>query len=775
MNYILKQILIFLLLLVFKNTFAQKSTIHGFCTINGTPLRGIVVRIEGKQQKQSISDKSGNFSFSNLDSGTYKFFLESSNFNDSNFILFVPYDSILKFTIELSLQRSSFKEMVVSGSLRQTKRLESPVAIEVFYPSFFKKNPVSNLFESLQNVNGVRPQVNCNVCNTGDIHINGLEGPYTMVLIDGMPIVSSLSTVYGLYGIPNALIDRIEIVKGPASTLYGSEAIGGIINVITKNPDEAGTTTVDMMTSSWKELQTDIGFNMRLNKKVSLLNGINYYNFNQTIDKNNDQFTDLTLQHRISLFQKYKIERKDFKVFNVAARYFYENRWGGDLRWNRSFRGGDSIYAESIYTSRIELLGNYELPGKSKAKLSFSINRHHQNSMYGIHPFIATQSIGFLQLTNYKKIKKSEFMYGLAFRQTYYDDNTVATQNADSTHPRNMPNNTALPGIFLQDEIEFNSRQKLLLGMRYDYNSNHGNIFTPRAAFKHIFNINNTIRFNFGTGYRVVNVFTEDHAALTGARNVILEDQLKPEKSYNINFNYIKKIIFKKYNLISLDFSLFYSYFNNRIIANYDIDPNKIIYKNLNGYAVSRGASANINVSIVNGIKGQIGITTMDVYTIQNHLKTIPVLTEKVSATWSLSQDFKKLKISLDYTGNLYSPMRLPLLGELDPRSEFSPWWSIQNIQMTYKGFKSIKLFGCIKNLLNWTPAKNNPFIIARANDPFDKKVQYNSNGQILASSNNPYALSFDPSYVYAPNQGIRFFLGFNLEIEAHKKKKALD
>jgi outer membrane receptor for ferrienterochelin and colicins len=664
---------------------------------------------------------------------------------------------------------------VVSGILRQTKRLESPVAIEVFYPSFFKKNPVSNLFESLQNVNGVRPQINCNVCNTGDIHVNGLEGPYTMVLIDGMPIVSSLSTVYGLYGIPNALINRIEIVKGPASTLYGSEAIGGIINVITKNPDEAGLTTVDMMLSSWGEFQTDIGFNVRLNKKVSLLNGLNYFNFNQTIDKNNDQFTDLTLQHRISLFQKYKIERKDFKVFNVAARYFYENRWGGDTRWNQTLRGGDSIYAESIYTSRIELLGNYELPGKSKAKLSFSINRHHQNSMYGINPFIATQSIGFVQLTNYKKIKSHDFLYGLAYRQTYYDDNTVATQSADSILPSNLPSNTALPGAFIQDEIEFNSRQKLLLGMRYDYNSNHGNIFTPRAAFKHIFNINNTIRLNFGTGYRVVNVFTEDHAALTGARKVILEDQLKPEKSYNINFNYIKRFLFKKYNLISLDFSLFYSYFNNRIIANYDIDPNKIIYNNLDGYAVSRGASANININIVNGIKGQIGVTAMDVYTLQNQIKTIPVLTEKLSATWSLSQDFKKLKMSLDYTGNLYSPMRLPLLSELDPRNEFSPWWSIQNIQVSYNGFKSIKLFGGIKNLLNWTPANNNPFIIARSNDPFDKNVKYDSNGQIVANAENPYALSFDPSYVYAPNQGIRFFLGFNLELDANKKKKALE
>lgn len=85
-------------------------------------------------------------------------------------------------------------------------------------------------------VNGVQPQLNCNVCNTGDIHINGMEGPYTMITIDGMPIVSSLSTVYGLSGIPNSMVQRIEVVKGPASTLYGSEAVGGLINIITKDP-----------------------------------------------------------------------------------------------------------------------------------------------------------------------------------------------------------------------------------------------------------------------------------------------------------------------------------------------------------------------------------------------------------------------------------------------------------------------------------------------------------------------------------------------------------
>ena len=125
-------------------------------------------------------------------------------------------------------------DIVITGTMRSVKLSESPVHVELYQKRFFTQNPSPNLFDALQLASGVRPQVNCNICATGDIHINGMEGPYTMILIDGMPIVSSLAATYGLMGIPNSIIERIEIVKGPASTLYGSEAMGGLINVILK-------------------------------------------------------------------------------------------------------------------------------------------------------------------------------------------------------------------------------------------------------------------------------------------------------------------------------------------------------------------------------------------------------------------------------------------------------------------------------------------------------------------------------------------------------------
>lgn len=94
------------------------------------------------------------------------------------------------------------------------------------------------------------------------------------------------------------------------------------------------------------------------------------------------------------------------------------------------------------------------------------------------------------------------------------------------------------------------------------------------------------------------------------------------------------------------------------------------------------------------------------------------------------------------------------------PGEIFSPAWSIQNIQLSYDGIKNFEIYGGVKNLLDWTPNRGNPFIIARANDPFDKEVTFDANGNAVATPNNPNALTFDPSYVYGPNQGIRSFIG---------------
>jgi len=670
-------------------------------------------------------------------------------------------DSVFQI-ITLEDLDEKLNEVVITGTQKEVNRLESPVPVEIYTAKFFQKNPTPSIFDALQNINGVRPQLNCNICNTGDIHINGLEGPYTMVMIDGMPIVSSLSTVYGLSGIPNALVERIEIVKGPASSLYGSEAVGGLINIITKDVSKASRLSADFMTTSYLEHNLDLGFKTKIHPNVNVLTGINYFKYGNKVDDNNDGFTDVTLQDRISVFQKWNFSRKQNRVASLAGRFLYEDRWGGEMNWNKQYRGGDEVYGESIYTKRFELLGNYQLPVKEKMFFSFSLTNHNQDSRYGTTSYIAQQNIAFSQLTWDKRINNHDLLFGTAFRYTFYDDNTPATLGLSG---RNNPENTFLPGLFVQDEIKIADKQSMLLGLRYDYNSNHGSIFTPRFAYKVNFDENTIIRLNAGTGFRVVNVFTEDHAALTGAREVLIANNLKPEKTYNVNLNFLKKIYDTHSHSFTVDLSAFYTHFNNRIVADYESNINQIRYENLNGYAVSKGLTANLDLVLNFGLKLNAGVTLQDVGLIEDGLKTQQILTEKWMGTWSVSYLINALNLGIDYTGNIYGPMRLPLLGDLDPRQPTSPIWSLQNIQFVYRGFKNLEVYGGVKNLLNFKPTKNNPFIIARSNDPFDKEVAFDAGGNPLATPNNPYGLTFDPSYVYAPNQGIRGFFGIRYNL----------
>lgn len=670
----------------------------------------------------------------------------------------------LELEIILKEDEKQLNEVVISGTLREVSKLESPIPIDIYNKNFFKSNPNPSIFESLQNINGIRPQVNCNICNSGDIHINGLEGPYTMVLIDGMPIVSGLSTVYGLMGIPRSIIERVEIIKGPASTLYGSEAIGGLINVITSKSENAALFSSDIYSSDWKDANADLSFKLKINSKTDILSGINYFNFQNPTDRNNDGFTDMTQQHRIALFNKWTIKRENQKILNIAGRYVYEDRWGGQTNWNSSFRGSDSIYAESIYTNRAELFGIYQLPTQENIFLTFSGNTHKQNSYYGTTSFMATQSIGFIQLHWNKTFRKSNFLSGVNYRHTFYDDQTPITETLTVNNIiKNKPSIISLPGMFIQNEYSMNNYNKLLTGIRYDYNSIHGNIFSPRINYKlSSKDKRNILRLGFGNGYRIANVFNEDHAALTGSREVIFKESLKPERSWNANTNFIKKIYFPGEHYMGIDFTAFYTYFTNRIIPDYETHVNKIIYQNLSEHSVSQGMNLSFDFEINNGLKGNIGSTLMDVYYTEKGIRKRQLLTEKVSGVWNIGYTIKSINLTIDYTGNLYGPMLLPLLGEMDDRSPQSPLYCIQNIQINFK-IKSFEIYGGLKNLLNFTPPANS---IARAFDPFDKQVVFDSNGKPIATPNNPNALTFDPTYVFAPNQGRRFFIGLRFTIK---------
>ncbi len=530
-----------------------------------------------------------------------------------------------QLTASLLPDNGQLQDVVVSGTLKPIRRLESPIPVESYSQAFLKQNPTPSIMEALSLANGIQPQINCNVCNTGDIRLNGMDGPYTMVLIDGMPIVSSLSTVYGLSGIPTSIIKRIEVVKGPASTLYGSEAVGGIINIITKDPLSSSRLSADISATTLGEVNADFGAKMKVGNATGLL-GFNGFFFNTRHDINQDNFTDITLQKRNSLFTKWDWQRTQQLPATMAIRLFTERRWGGEMQWERKFLGGDSLYAESIDTKRAELIGQYGL--SKNMLLEYSYNYHFQDSYYGTTIFRAQQHTAFAQLRWDKHAGKHELLAGIPFRYLWYDDNTPATGKPGE----NNPSLQTMTALYAQDEIRWKPSITTLFGIRYEYTNLQGGVVAPRLAIKWQPVGHHTLRLSGGNGYRIVNLFNEDHAALSGFREIVIKNDLEPEKSWNVNFNYSGDIHLSG-GVFSWDASLFYTRFSNKIIPDYKTDPNKIIYDNLDGYAISKGISGNLNLTLQNGWRAMTGFTFLNVYSTENGTRSTQLYAPKWSGT----------------------------------------------------------------------------------------------------------------------------------------------
>ncbi len=696
---------------------------------------------------KTVADSAGNFIF-HLNCSEIS--LKASAVGFQNQIIKITSKSFNNPVVFKLKENNDFlNEMVVSGTLQLIKKKDSPIPIAVYKSQYLNAVPSSSLVDATNQIAGLRPQINCSVCNSGDIHINGMEGAYSMVVIDGMPIMGGLSTVYGLQGIPTSLINQVEIIKGPASTLYGSEAMAGLINVVTKSVECIPKIMLDFNISSWGEVQNSLTFKLIDKKRWKSFTALDIFLYNNPIDNNEDNFTDLTLKNRFSIFNKLQFFSKNgLNPLNISLRYINENRWGGEMDWQTKDRGKNTVYGESILTNRVEASSFFTSLKNPDLKWQSSFSWHDQKSWYGTSIFDAQQIIGFSQITYHKKMsKKHHLLTGLALRFNNYDDNTPATLKNDKWW---------LPGIFVQDNFQLFDNQQLLLGWRSDYHTKHGFIHSPRVNYQWNLNPSSTLRVGYGNGFRVVNVFTEDHAALTGSREVIFLEELRPEISQNINLTLSKDWSNEKIN-INFETSIFQSRFSNKIIPDFLSNDNQIIYKNLNGYAIAKGLTTEWLVKFKKSpLKISINSTLLDVANFEELnngtiFKNRQLLAEKYSIKWMIMYDFGDLGIRANYAATNYGPIRLPIL-ENDIRSEYSSPYTIHNFKLTKDLPRGWTAFIGIRNFTNFTPPDNS---ILRAYDPFDQNV----NDPI----NNPNGYTFDASYVYASFQGINFVFGGSL------------
>lgn len=706
------------------------------------------------------ADEQGEFTFTPSDTGEIEITIQAIGYRPYRHRVDYNGRTLALGDILLQADVTGLNEVVVSGTMKETFISDSPVKIEIINSRYLETSIApTSLVDGVRMINGVQEVVACGVCFTNQISVNGLPGTYTAVLMDGSPIYGNLASVYGLNGIPNQMVERIEVIKGPSSTLYGSEAVGGVLNIITKDPGNEPVFAADVMGTSHLESFTNIAFAPRIGKAKGYV-GVNHAYINDFDDVNNDGFGDVANLDRLSLFSKWTIPLKYHRTWTIAGKYYYEDRRNGveeylKDRAYQDLRGNDSIYGESIYTNRAEVFGTLEFPFKEQdLRLDYSFSSHDQDSYYGADHYEAQQYIAFGNFIYNKPFDGHDLTAGVTLRYQFYDDNTVATRDSLFEGIVNRPDAQFIPGFFIQDEWEVSRKWTILAGSRLDHYERHGLIPAPRLNVKFDPNDLTSFRLNLGTGFRIVNLFTEDHAFVTGQREVEILESLDPESSYNATLNW-NQMYFIGESTGSVDVDFFYTYFTNRITPDYDT-PGKIIYANSEGSATSRGIGVNVNHQFRFPLSINAGATFMEVFSespgasgsnVRESIEFAPDWT----GVASLNYRWKKTGLMFAYTLNLTGPMKLPELFDLDengvpvsqPRPTQSNVFAFQNLQIT-KTFKklNLSLYLGVQNLFNYI-------------QEYSPLVGYND-------PNSPLGFSqyFDTAYAYGPTHSRELYFG---------------
>jgi len=729
----------------------------------GQPLEGTAVWIEG-QPEGGFTDHTGTIELGNVPQGLHRLQVSMVGFSARALLVTFP----LSQPLTLALQPTGDLDAItVTGTLNEVRVRDAPVKVEVLSAQrmdVLLPRVSSSLVEAIPLVNGVREVVACGVCGTNSISINGLPGPYTAVLIDGMPVYGNLAAVYGLNGIPASAIDRIEVIKGPNSTLYGSEALAGVVNIITLSPERQPQWSADLMTTSHAEVFSGLSWAPRWGNTPLLISYNGAYS-DYFVDRDRDGFSDAPHLDRHSVFVKATLPTANSKNWSVATRFYYEDRRNGvesflENRAYRTLRGSDTVYGESILTRRWELFSSGIIWDAQNLKLDLSLSRHDQNSYYGADSYRAFQNIAFVNLTRNRTYGAHRILTGLGYRAQSYNDNTVATQGPDGT---DVDEFQSIPGLFAEDEWQIDSNWVLLSGLRLDYYHRHGAIASPRFNLKYSPVRGSVFRLNTGTGFRIVNLFTEDHAFVSGQREIVIAESLEPERSLSGNLNFNREYT-HSFGYGTFDADVFYTHFFNQIAPDYS-DPNTIVYANSPGFARTAGLAVNWSHSFVLPLSTTLGGTFQSAQRSATDDRGHTTLAElEFAPRWSgiFTLSYRWSAFNVGYTANWTGPMTLPTVYDLDDQGQplaqsrptQSPVTARHNVQIQWSVRPDWMLYGGMQNLFDQVQS-------------FSPLVGYNDPNAPTGFS--PY---FDTSYAYATGHGREFYLGLRWTLASDKKSQ---
>lgn len=597
---------------------ATDANIYGHIIVaeSGEHLPYATVALEGTTIGVS-ADGTGHYSIHNIPEGSYIVMVSAVGYNTIR----KPFTAKPNTSVELNftLEESStiVDEIVVSATRNETNRRKTSTVVNVTSSKVFEATASSNLSEAMNFQSGLRVENTCGNCGAPQLRINGLEGQYSQILLDSRAIFSSLAGVYGLDLMPVAMVERVEVIRGGGSALYGSNAIGGVVNIITKEPLRNTLSlshTSNIMEDGTPDLNTSLG-----GAFVSDDYKMGAYVFGQIkgrggYDRNDDGFSDIT---------KLKSQTIGFRAYYKTSAH---SRLTAEYHHIHEFRRGGDNLTQAPHMAMICEQLDHNIDGGGLRFDLFPNMRHRMSayvSVQGINrdSYFGTDMnpeaygktrdftlVGGAQYTfNYKAGLPAELTAGVEYNYNNLNDIYMATN-------RRLDQSTSIIGLFAQNEWK-SEKFNAVIGFRLDkHNMISKPIFSPRANVRYSPIEDLGLRLSYSSGYRAPQAYNEDlHIdALNHAVSIIrLSDDLRPEfsHSFSASADYYRTFGRLQTNIMVEGFYTILDDVFTLEKVGVDAEGNTIKERRNASGARIGGITAEVKVGIVNIFDVQVGYT----------------------------------------------------------------------------------------------------------------------------------------------------------------------
>lgn len=619
---------------------------------NNSPVSQAIVLIP----EISISgetDASGLFELSQIPKGRYHLEVIKEGHMPYRSDIFEVVDKDI--TLEVVLFKEISEEIVVTATRRAAPIKEVPIRTEVISAREIEESGAKSVSDVLnKELMGIWVNLSCTNCNFTELRMQGLEGGYSQILIDGLPIFSGLASVYGLQQIRSENIEQIEILKGASSSLYGAQAIGGVVNIITREPSLEPEFSLD---GTYGQYNTyDVAARSSYRKGIFGLVATAQKGKNDYVDENGNNFTDKVESDNLNLSLKTNFYLSgDLHRISLFGRYIDEFRRGGYIP-HIDDPLDESV--EHISTSRWEYGINYQGIFKKTniLKLSFAGTSHSRQATNSARPFDSDEKL-FIIDAQYSHQLFSD-RHTLTGGITHKEEKINEVINYDPA-----PEKKAITtGIYIQDEINAIKGLDFVAGLRYDYTDStfiEASSVSPRIGAKWVVTPEFTLRASFGRGFRVPYLFAEDLHLCSAAPLIYNPGTLEPEESvsYSLSGEFFSR------NFL-FDFNIFRTIIKKKIFFSEEDAPPGFDFVYLNGGdAFTQGLELSSNIPLAQGFSLSVGTTLTEAKYLEpqdygvgksRHIMRTPVFTARVDLEYNNKERDWKVNLTGRLTGTMH-------------------------------------------------------------------------------------------------------------------------